>query len=158
VIIIFNIIGLLMVAVGFGVAYGLTRLVGSSDEDLLVITAAAAAVACDVAYRCLHPSGHWLSPTRGGSLFFLPVWLCGLLAAAWGTTHALTGESPTDVAVWITAGVVALVLLGVGIARLPPAAETARPSAVERKDWECSRCGRRNAGYLRTCAGCRLQT
>jgi hypothetical protein len=158
---IFNIIGLVMVLLALAVAFVLTRLFGSSDENHFIILTAVVAILCDVVYRWRHPAGHWFSPSRGGSLFFLPVWLFGLFAIGWSVTHILTGESPSNLMIWITVGVVALILLGIGIATAPPAeapsSEATATYTPQRKDWECTRCGQTNPGYSRTCRRCHLE-
>jgi hypothetical protein len=158
--IIFNLIGLLMLAISFGLAYGITRLFGTSDSFVFMSIGGVLTVICDVAYRWLSPTGHWFSPGGGGSVFFLPLWLLGALALAYSLTEVLTGEPPTNLAIWITLGVVLVVLIVVGIAKLPP--EESAPSEAplevsQSKDWECSRCGQLNASYYTSCGSCHIR-
>src|SRR4051812_30539821 len=44
----------------------------------------------DILYRSFNRDEHWLSPRRGGHMFFIPVTLLGLSAITWYAYHALT--------------------------------------------------------------------
>jgi hypothetical protein len=58
-----------------------------------MIIAGPLAVACDVIYRWKHPNGHWGYPSGGGSLFFLPVWLFGIVWFILGISYVVQGRA-----------------------------------------------------------------
>jgi hypothetical protein len=90
--IIFNIPGLIMLFISFGIAFGIRELTGTSAEGFTMIVAGPIAAACDLSYRLLRREGHWFSPRGGGSLFFLPVWLFGILWLVLGIIYTVRGE------------------------------------------------------------------
>ncbi|HEV3025313.1 MAG TPA: hypothetical protein VGX76_22735 [Pirellulales bacterium] len=49
-------------------------------------------LALDLAYRLLRQEGHWLNPVKGGSLFYLPAWIFGVLWIAFGTVYTFQGK------------------------------------------------------------------
>lgn len=155
-IIIFNLIGIVMLAFSFGVAYAVTRLTGSPNETVFMILGGALAVVCDVTYRCRHPTGHWLGSSGGGSLFFLPVWWWGTVILAYFLTYAATGVQPSEKVLWTIIGVTVLAIVVVALARRTPAGPPPVDGAPS-QDWECSRCGQQNPSYVRTCGQCHLQ-
>jgi hypothetical protein len=78
---IFNFIGLGICAVAFGVAFVVGMLLGNSDENAVMLVAGPVAFVCDLLYRNRRKQidGWWWGPRLGGQLFFIPVWLFGLL-------------------------------------------------------------------------------
>jgi hypothetical protein len=78
--IVFNLVGLAIFALSFGIATGLSKAMGLSSEGLLMLLGGPLATTLDLAYRKLIGK-HWLRPSAGGSLFFIPVWLLGIV---WG--------------------------------------------------------------------------
>lgn len=91
-IIIFNLPGLIMIAAAFGTAFGIGELLGWSTEGFLTSFGGAFLAAFDLAYRLLRRSGHWLTPDRGGSLFFLPAWCFGCFWIVLGVVYIVRGE------------------------------------------------------------------
>jgi len=90
--IIFNLVGLVMLAISFGVAFLTGWIMGTTAEGPLMIVAGPLAAACDAAYRWKHSAGHWFHPDGGGSLFFLPVWTFGLLWLVLGIVYTVQGR------------------------------------------------------------------
>lgn len=86
---IFNVAGLAMIILGMIVMYGLwwlVYLISGDSRYLMFVSVMAGLVAtiiADLAYRALgdRQTGwlRFLYPSTGGSLFFLPVWLLGVL-------------------------------------------------------------------------------
>ena len=91
--IIFNLVGLVMFAISFGVAFLAGGITGTTAEGPLMIIAGPLLAACDATYRWKHPAGHWFYPDRGGSLFFLPAWTFGLLWLVLGIVYTVQGRS-----------------------------------------------------------------
>lgn len=131
------------------------------------------ALVCDGSYRWLHPHGHWLSPVRGGSFCFVPVWVCGMCWLVLNVFKAITGVHPTSLTGGIILGVLVATILAVAIVRVvrgdrfPVMAEeeestwqrSPRESSSafpEPKNWEGSRCGYRNPDRVRTCGRSKL--
>lgn len=88
--IVFNLPGIIMAAVAFGIAFGLGELIGTKAEGPLTFAGGALLLVFDLAYRLLRTGGHWLVPNRGGSLFFLPAWTLGALWVVLGIFYALS--------------------------------------------------------------------
>lgn len=90
--IIFNIPGILIVILSFGVAFGAGELIGFSTSGPFMVIAGPLAAVCDLVYRIKWGEGHWFHPGRGGHLFFLPVWSFGALWFVLGIVYVLRGE------------------------------------------------------------------
>jgi hypothetical protein len=159
----FNLIGLGMLALSAAAAFGVAYLLGASGETPFLLIAGPIALACDVAYRWKHPRGHWLHPNKGGSFCFVPVWVFGALWLVLGIARTLTGQDRAGMLDAVIVGLAVLILLGVAIARAapadapPPADASSPPPPHAAADWECSRCGQKNAGRVRVCERCQLQ-
>jgi hypothetical protein len=89
--IVYNLSGIIMFALSFGAAFGVGHLAGRSDSGLLMVIAGSLAVLLDLAYRRSSATGHWFHPARGGSLFFLPVWLFGFVWTFLGAVYLMRG-------------------------------------------------------------------
>ena len=84
--IIFNWIGAGMGAisllVGILVAF---QLLSSAPEktqmSVLSLVSGSMAVAMDVGYRMKWGGGHLFLPDAGGNIFFIPIWICGIIFA-----------------------------------------------------------------------------
>ena len=87
--IIFNYAGIIIAAIGFAVAFGIGAIVGTSAEGPLMMIARPLVAILDFAYRFKSANGHWFIPHRGGSLFFLPVWVFGVLWFILGIVYAV---------------------------------------------------------------------
>jgi hypothetical protein len=85
-----NVAGLLILAISFGIAFGAGWIAGFSDEGRLMVIAGALVALVDFTFRVTRENGHWFSASRGGALFFLPVWLFGVLWAGLGTYYVMT--------------------------------------------------------------------
>ncbi len=76
-IIIFNVPGIIMTAIAFAVALGIGHLTGTSAEGPLMVVAGPLCIAMDLVYRLQAADRRWFSPSVGGALFFIPVWILG---------------------------------------------------------------------------------
>jgi hypothetical protein len=85
--IVFNVPGIVIAAVTFGIAFGAESLIGTHAEGPLMLIAGVLIVIFDLAYRLFRKDGHWLTPTKGGSLFYLPAWSCGVLWTILGIVY-----------------------------------------------------------------------
>src|SRR4051812_28944183 len=90
-IIIFNWPGILMAAIAFGIAFGVGRLAGISAEGPLMIIAGPLCAAMDLVYRFRHPDRRWFHPNWGGALFFIPVWILGIVWLVLGIVYTIQG-------------------------------------------------------------------
>jgi len=85
--IIFNWIGVAMVAISFllgGIIYLIAACVFKSETTRAVIFkffSASVAVAIDLGYRMKLGGGHIFLPDAGGNIFFIPIWICGIIFA-----------------------------------------------------------------------------
>jgi hypothetical protein len=77
--IVFNYRGLIMVVAAIVIAFGAGSLFGFEDEGRLMLVMGPLTVLFDLAYRLTVAGGHWLYPSQGGSLFFVPAWTLGVL-------------------------------------------------------------------------------
>lgn len=89
----FNYAGLIMCVIGFAAAFGLGALVGESAEGPLMILGGPLIAALDLFYRSQTRDGHWCIPHRGGSLFFLPAWVLGIVWFVLGIVYTLRGDA-----------------------------------------------------------------
>lgn len=94
--IIFNIPGIVIVAISFAIAFGVGHLTGTSAEGPLMIIAGSLAAAFDVIYRLKQSVRHWFHPSYGGSLFFLPVWIFGVLWMVLGVVYTINGSTELE--------------------------------------------------------------
>ena len=90
-IVIFNALGLAFIGIGFAVAISIRALAGIESEGATMLILGPVVAAADLLFRLLHPSGHWFMPRRGGALFFLPVWLFGVLWTVLGAIYLYQG-------------------------------------------------------------------
>ena len=90
--IVFNIPGLLMLAAGFGVAFGAGSGLRMTGEGPLMIVAAPILIVADVWYRMTRGGASWFGPRGGGHLFFIPIWMLGVLWAGLGVVYTLQGH------------------------------------------------------------------
>lgn len=95
-ILVFNLPGIFMVAMAWGLAFGFGALVGTRSEAPLTIFAGVLILMLDMVYRLLRKEGHWIVPSRGGSLFYLPAWGFGILWITLGIVYALSGDAATS--------------------------------------------------------------
>ncbi len=91
--IIFNLRGLLMLAIAFGVAMGLGPLAGVSAEGPMMIIAGPLCLAMDLGYRFIRGEREWLSSEDGGALFFIPIWIFGVLWFVLGIVYTVRGRA-----------------------------------------------------------------
>ena len=91
--IIFNVPGILMVAVAFGIAFGIGHLTGTSAEGPLMIIAGPLCTAMDLVYRFKRANRRWFSPSVGGALFFIPVWILGIVWLVLGIVYTSQGRA-----------------------------------------------------------------
>jgi len=103
--IVFNLRGMLFLALGFGAAYAADQTLGEksgfvfglpSSSVAMFLSFGVVALACDLVYRQRKDRtggvGRFFDPQGGGQLMILPVWLWGLLAVGFGGYH-VAGEA-----------------------------------------------------------------
>lgn len=88
-ILIFNLPGLVIIAIAFAIAYGIGELTGKSEKGSQTVFLGLFVLIFDLAYRLLRTEGHWFNPSKGGSLFFLPAWMFGALWIVVGIVSTL---------------------------------------------------------------------
>jgi hypothetical protein len=92
-IIIFNLPGILMAAIGLGIAMGIGHLTDTAAEGPLMIIAGPLCTAMDLVYRLKHPERRWFHPSSGGALFFIPLWLLGVIWLVLGIVYTIQGRT-----------------------------------------------------------------
>jgi len=88
-VIIFNVPGISMVALGISIAFGIGMILGTSAEGPLMLISGPLVAIFDLAYRSTRPQPRWFHPGFGGSLFYLPVWLFGVIWTVLGAIYTL---------------------------------------------------------------------
>lgn len=88
-IVIFNLVGIVIVAASFCAAFLLGKAFGFAGEGPLMIISASLIVAADLLYRLRFGKSQWFDAGHGGMLFFLPVWLFGALWFVLGILYTL---------------------------------------------------------------------
>jgi hypothetical protein len=91
-IIIFNLPGILMVAIALGIASGIGQLAGSSAEGPSMVIAGLSCAAMDLVYRARRSGRRWLHPNFGGALCFIPVWVLGIVWLVLGVASVIQGR------------------------------------------------------------------
>ena len=86
-----NVIGLAILAFGFGAAFAVGWLGGFDDEGRLMMIAGPLISLLDFTYRVTRDDCHLLRPSSGGMLFYIPLWLVGALWLALGTYYVVAG-------------------------------------------------------------------
>lgn len=92
-IIFFNIIGVIILAISIGVAFGVTSLLGITAEGPWMIIAGLIASVLDAAYRIYKGGNALFHPKRGGQLCFIPVWLFGVVWTILGVVYIIRGQA-----------------------------------------------------------------
>ena len=77
IIIVFNIVGMVMALAAIFFGMGLGCITGTKGDAIFVVIGSLT-VLFDVTYRVQQPSGHWMSPSGGGNIMFVPVWVIGV--------------------------------------------------------------------------------
>ena len=93
IVVIFNWLGLLMAAIAFGTAFGVGHLVGTTTKGPLMTIAGPLCAAIDLAYRYRRPDRRWFHPSFGGALFFIPVWILGIVWLVLGVVYVVRGPA-----------------------------------------------------------------
>jgi hypothetical protein len=91
-IIIFNRPGILMVVIALGIASGIGQLAGPAAEGPSMIIAGLSCAAMDLVYRVRRSGRRWLRPSFGGALFFIPVWILGIVWLVQGVASVIQGR------------------------------------------------------------------
>ncbi len=91
-ILIFNGPGILMVAIAIGIASGICTLAGTSAAGPSMIIAGLSCAAMDLVYRLRRSGRRWLQPHFGGALFFIPVWILGIVWLVQGVASVIQGR------------------------------------------------------------------
>jgi hypothetical protein len=89
--IVFNVPGILIAAIAFGIAFGVGHLTGISAEGPLMIIAGPLCMAMDLAYRFRRSERRWFHPSSGGALFFIPVWILRIVWLVLGVVYTTQG-------------------------------------------------------------------
>ena len=89
---IFNWNGIGMFAAGFGIALAIGYLFGISSEGALMVIGSPIIIILDLAYRFKFGNGQWLRSDKGGSLFFIPAWCCGVIWFILGIIYMMKGN------------------------------------------------------------------
>ena len=58
-----------------------------------MIIAGPLCIAIDVIYRLRQPERRWFHPDKGGSLFFIPLWLLGIFWFVLGIVYTARGHA-----------------------------------------------------------------
>jgi hypothetical protein len=82
--------GFAMLAVAFAAAFAIGYLVGTSAEGILMIVASPFLVGADVVYRATRATRQWFHPHGGGMLFFVPIWVWGVVWLLLGIGYTMT--------------------------------------------------------------------
>jgi hypothetical protein len=90
--IIFNWPGIIMAAIAFAIAFGIGHLTGCTTEGPLMIIAGPLCVAMDMSYRFWVSGRRWFHPNCGGAIFFIPVWILGIIWLGLGIVYAIQGR------------------------------------------------------------------
>jgi hypothetical protein len=80
-----------IVAIAFGIAIGVGNLAGIMAEAQQMIIAGPLCVIMDLVYRATRPVRRWFHPDGGGALFFIPVWMFGVLWVVLGIVRTVEG-------------------------------------------------------------------
>jgi hypothetical protein len=86
-----NASGVLVLVISFGAAFLVGVIGGFNDEGRLMIVGGALVALLDFTYRVTAQNGNWLSPARGGMLFFIPLWILGVFWVGLGTWYLVAG-------------------------------------------------------------------
>jgi hypothetical protein len=90
ILLIYNWPGLAIAALAYGVSFGICRLAGVDHHDgALMAILGPLAVALDVAYRRRWGGGDLLRGGAGGALFFVPVWVFGVVWSIIGAYYLI---------------------------------------------------------------------
>ena len=84
-----NRVGFLTVFYGFALGYGASYILGYKDGELTEAIGGALIAATDLGIRVGRHRGKWLGRSSGGTLFFLPVFVFGILWSVLGTIDAM---------------------------------------------------------------------
>ena len=85
----FNISGLIIFLFAFGIAIGVGHLVSVSEEGPLMLIGGPLCIATDASFRMSKPERRWFHPHAGGSFFFLPMWLFGIIWLVLGVAYTI---------------------------------------------------------------------
>jgi hypothetical protein len=81
-----------MVVIALAIAFAAGQLIGTSAEGPLMIIAGPLCVAMDLVYRFMRSGRRWFHPSFGGSLFFIPVWILGIVWLVLGIAYTTKGH------------------------------------------------------------------
>jgi hypothetical protein len=88
-----NLPGMVICGLAFGMAFGIGYLVGTSDEGPLMIIAGPLCTAMDTFVRLRKAGRRWFHPEAGGNLFFIPIWLLGIVWLVLGLVYTVRGRA-----------------------------------------------------------------
>lgn len=92
-ILVFNLPGLAFALIGFVFALLVGEMANIHSEGGTMMIAGLIIIVCDLTFRLLRKEGHWFWPSKGGSLFFMPVWFLGVVWSVLGAVYLHQGKS-----------------------------------------------------------------
>jgi hypothetical protein len=88
-----NLPGAVICGLAFAAAFGVGYLVGTSEEGSLMILAGPLCTVMDSSFRMRKAERRWFHPDAGGNLFFIPIWLLGIVWLALGIVDTIRGQA-----------------------------------------------------------------
>jgi hypothetical protein len=82
-----NLAGIIICATAFGAAFGIGHLAGIADEGPLMIVAGRICTVLDGCYRFRSAERRWFHAHVGGTFFFIPIWVLGIVWLVLGIVY-----------------------------------------------------------------------
>ena len=89
----FNLPGFAIFGIAFGAAFGVCHLIGTADEGPVMMIAGPLCCVLDGSYRYWKAERSWFAPHAGGSMFFIPIWLFGIVWLVLGIIYTVRGQA-----------------------------------------------------------------
>jgi hypothetical protein len=86
-----NLPGIVICGLAFGIAFGVGYFIGTSEEGPLMIIAGPLCAAMDASLRLRKGERRMFHPHAGGNLFFIPIWLLGIVWFVLGVLYTFGG-------------------------------------------------------------------
>ena len=86
---IFNLPGMVIAFLAFFAAFLIKQLIGFSADGPAMIIGGPLCVVLDLTYRNQQEDGSFFSPARGGAIFFIPVWVWGIVCFVMGVVSTI---------------------------------------------------------------------
>ena len=88
-----NLLGVGICGLALGIALAVGHFAGTFDEGPLMIVFGPLCIGMDVAFRFRRPERRWFHPDTGGSVFFIPLWVLGILWLVLGVVYTIQGHA-----------------------------------------------------------------